>query len=90
MGTEYWRSLWKKCKSKLQKEQWENVLDIIHTNIFNEKTISDFADNDVRNLLRCYVDFRKDIITEGTDLFVLKCEYDMHPIRNLRRKMNTR
>lgn len=88
MGTEYWRVLWEKCKSKLQGNQWEKVLDIIHTNVFNEKIISDFADKDVRDLLRCYVDYRKDIITEGTNLFVLKNEYDMHPIRNLRRKKN--
>lgn len=88
MGTEYWRVLWKKCKSKLQENQWRNVLDIIHTNVFNEEIISDFDDKDVRDLLRCYVNYRKDIVTEGTNLFVLKSEYDMHPIRNLRRKKN--
>ena len=85
-GTEHWRSLWQHCKSKLTKDEWNEVLSTIHANVFNDDTILDFADSEVRDLLRCYVDSRKDIITPGTELYQLKQEYDQHPTRKLRRK----
>ena len=86
LGTENWRLLWKRCKSKLTKDEWNRVLSVIHTNIFNDNTILNFDDNEVRDLLRYYVDSRKDIITPGTELYQLKQEYDQHPTRKLRRK----
>ena len=85
-GTEHWRTLWQHCKSKLTKDEWYEVLSIIHTNVFNDDTIFDFADSEVRDLFRYYVDSRKDIITPGTELYQLKQEYDQHPTRKLRRK----
>jgi hypothetical protein len=85
-GTEHWRTLWQHCKSKLTKDEWNKVLSTIHANVFNDDTILDFADSEVRDLLRYYVDSRKDIITPGTELFRLKQEYDQHPTRKLRRK----
>ena len=85
-GTEHWRTLWQHCKSKLTKDEWNEVLSTIHANVFNDDTILDFADSEVRDLLRYYVDSRKDIITPGTELYQLKQEYDQHPTRKLRRK----
>lgn len=85
-GTEHWRLLWQHCKSKLTTVEWNNVLSTIHANVFNDDTILDFTDSEVRNLLRYYVDSRKDIITPGTELYRLKQEYDQHPTRKLRRK----
>ena len=85
-GTEHWRALWQKCKAKLNSDEWNGVLSTIHTNIFNDDTILNFADEEVRDLLRYYVDSRKDIITPGTELYHLKQEYDQHPTRKLRRK----
>lgn len=85
-GTEHWRTLWQHCKSKLTKGEWNEVLSTIHANVFNDETILDYADSEVRDLLRYYVDSRKDIITPGTELYLLKQEYDQHPIRKLRRK----
>lgn len=85
-GTEHWRTLWQHCKSKLTKDEWNEVLSTIHANVFNDDTILDFADSEVRDLLRYYVDSRKDIITPGTELYLLKQEYDQHPTRKLRRK----
>ena len=85
-GTEHWRLLWQKCKSKLTENEWSEVLSTIHANVFNDDTILDFADSEVRDLLRYYVDSRKDIITPGTELYRLKQEYDQHPTRKLRRK----
>lgn len=85
-GTENWRALWQKCKAKLSTTEWNGVLSTIHTNVFNDDTILNFADEEVRDLLRYYVDSRKDIITPGTELYKLKKEYDQHPTRKLRRK----
>ena len=85
-GTEHWRALWHKCQAKLTETEWSYVLSIIHANVFNEDTILDFANDEVKDLLRCYMNYRKDIVTPGTDLFCLKQEYDQHPTKKLRRK----
>ena len=85
-GTEHWRALWKKCKAKLTADEWENVLSIIHTNVFNEDTILEYTNGEVGDLLRCYMNYRKDIVTPGTELYHLKQEYDQHPTKKLRRK----
>ena len=85
-GTEHWRALWKKCKAKLTETEWSYVLSIIHTNVFNEDTVLDYKKSEVGDLLRCYMNYRKDIITPGTELYRLKQEYDQHPTKKLRRK----
>ena len=85
-GTEHWRTLWVRCKGRLSDSDWNKVLSTIHFNVFNDDTILDFNDIEVRELLRCYVDYRHDIITPGTELYHLKLEYDQHPTRKLRRK----
>lgn len=85
-GTEYWRALWKKCKAKLTETDWSHVLSIIHTNVFNEDIILDYNNGEVRELLRCYMNYRKDIVTPETELYRLKQEYDQHPTKQLRRK----
>ncbi len=85
-GTEHWRRLWQQCKEKLSKDEWENILAVIHTNIFSNDNILKFEDDEVRELLNCYVNFRKDIVTSGTELYKLKQEYDCHPTIRLRRK----
>ena len=86
-GTEHWRALWQKCKAKLTETEWKDVLYIIHTNVFNEDTILDYNNGEVADLLRCYMNYRKDIVTPGTELYRLKKEYDQHPTRQLRRKI---
>ncbi len=84
-GTEHWRSLWKKCKAKLTAAEWNDVLAVIHTNVFNENSISSFSDVEVRKLLLCYTNYRQDISKEGTELNRLKHEYDKNPTKMLRR-----
>lgn len=85
-GTERWKGLWYHCKKKVSESEWDKIEDVIHTNVFNNDTILDFADDEVRDLLRCYVNYRKEIITPGTELYNLKKEYDQHPTKQLRRK----
>ena len=85
-GTEYWRKLWYRCKEKMSDSEWEQIENVIHANVFNDNTILDFIDDDARKLLRCYINYRKDIITPGTELYMLKQEYDQNPTKKLRRK----
>jgi len=85
-GTEHWRALWQKCKAKLTETEWKDILSIIHTNVFNEDIILNYTNCEVGDLLRCYMNYRKDIITPGTELYRLKQEYDQHPTKKLRRK----
>ncbi|MBR6846790.1 MAG: hypothetical protein IKM74_01510 [Bacteroidales bacterium] len=85
-GTEHWRSLWHHCKEKMTESEWNRVQEVIHTNVFDVNVIHNFSDNEVRDLLQCYVNYRKDIVTEGTELYMLKKEYDQHPTKKLRRK----
>ena len=85
-GTEHWRGLWHHCKEKMTESEWKQVQEVIHTNVFDVNVIHNFSDNEVRELLQCYVNYRKDIVTEGTELYMLKKEYDQHPTKKLRRK----
>lgn len=85
-GTEHWKGLWYHCKEKVSKLEWDKIEEVIHSNVFNDNIILNFADGETRDLLRCYVDYRKDIITPGTELYNLKKEYDLHPTKKLRRK----
>lgn len=85
-GTEHWRGLWHHCKEKMTESEWNKVQEVIHTNVFDVNVIQNFSDNEVRELLQCYVNYRKDIVTEGTELYMLKKEYDQHPTKKLRRK----
>ena len=85
-GTEHWRNLWHHCKEKLSDSEWIRVQEAIHTNVFDANAILNYSDSEVRDLLRCYINYRKDIITEGTELYELKKEYDQHPTKQLRRK----
>ena len=85
-GTEHWRGLWHHCKEKMTESEWNKVQEVIHTNVFDVNVFHNFSDNEVRELLQCYVNYRKDIVTEGTELYMLKKEYDQHPTKKLRRK----
>lgn len=85
-GTEHWRNLWQRCKAKLTKTEWNDVLNVIHTNVFDEESLCCFPDNEVRQLLLCYTNYRQDICKEGTELNLLKQEYDSNPTKRLRRK----
>ena len=85
-GTKHWRTLWQKCKAKLSETEWNNVLNVIHTNVFNEESLCCFSDIEVRQLLLCYTNYRQDICKEGSELNRLKHEYDKNPTKALRRK----
>ena len=81
MGTNHWRNAWKECKDSISEERWDDVCQVIHANVFNHAILDDFPEPVIKRLLRYYIDFRDEIITEGTDLYTLKQEFD-----NLSRK----
>lgn len=76
IGTNHWRNAWKECKASVSEERWNDVCEVIHTNVFNATIVDDFEEPVIKRLLRYYVDFRDDIITEGRDLYELKKEFD--------------
>ena len=75
-GTNHWRKAWKECKDSISPERWEVVSNVIHKNVFNDSILEEFEEPVIKRLLRYYIDFRHDIITEGTDLYELKKEFD--------------
>ena len=77
IGTTHWREAWKECKASVSEERWEDICQVIHANVFNHTILDDFEEPVIKRLLRYYIDFRDDIITEGTDLYKLKKEFDL-------------
>lgn len=85
LGVAHWRDCWQECMTSLSSQDKECLLEIIHTNVFDNIDFSDLPTK-VQELLRFYTNFRKDIITPGTDLYRLKTEYDSNPTIPLKRK----
>lgn len=75
-GTKHWETCWRKCKITLSDEEWSAVEDLIHKNSINDETVLACENEDARELLSYYVNFRDDIITPGTHLYILKQQFD--------------
>lgn len=86
MGTDHWRQCWIHCMNTLPEDEKQLVLDIIHTNTFYKEELEAVTSEDALKLLNFYTNYRKDIITPGTELYRLKQEYDENPTIQLRRK----
>ena len=84
-GVKHWKDCWNECMSAISNEERARLLDVIHTNVFTEETISQFNNPKILKLLDFYHNYRKDIITPGTELYRLKQEYDANPTIKLRR-----
>lgn len=85
-STSAWRESWDECMLNLSFEEKEKVLDVIHRNEFKQEEIEIFNNPKVCELLNFYTNYRKDIITPGTELYKLKQEYDKSPTIALKRK----
>ena len=85
-GATRWRAAWNNCKSILPPQEWENLLNYIHGNVFTDEENTKFKSEEARKLLSFYTNYRKDIITPGTSLYELKALYDLNPTITLRRK----
>lgn len=86
MGTDHWHQCWSHCMNTLAEDEKQLVLDIIHTNTFYKEELEAVTSADALKLLNFYTNYRKDIITPGTELYRLKQEYDENPTIQLRRK----
>ena len=86
MGTDHWRQCWSHCMNTLAEDEKQLVLDIIHTNTVYKEELEAVTSADALKLLNFYTNYRKDIITPGTELYRLKQEYDENPTIQLRRK----
>lgn len=86
MGTNHWRECWKQSMRTLAPDEKNEVLAIIHRNTFTSEELHSVTSQSAHKLLSFYTNYRKDIITEGTELFRLKQEYDTNPTIQLRRK----
>ena len=80
-----WRKYWNDCMLTFTENEKNTVLDIIHKNIFASEMQYHFDNPKMNQLLDFYTNYRKDIITEGTELFKLKQAYDKNPTKRMRR-----
>lgn len=84
-GTQHWRSCWNECMNSISQKEKDELLEVIHKNMFNDEVKSRFNNPLIIKLLDFYTDYRKDIITPGTELYILKNKYDLNPTKELRR-----
>ena len=85
-GTKHWKQCWDLCMSTLNEEEKKLILQIIHRNVFSSEEVALVKSIEGKQLLDFYTNYRKDIITPGTELYKLKQEYDANPTIKLRRK----
>lgn len=85
IGTQHWRNCWTECKNSVSDSEWQHILEIIHRNTFNTEEKESITSPIGKKLLEMYTNYRKDIITEGTQLYQYKLEYDKKPTIELRR-----
>ncbi len=85
LGTNHWREAWKSCQESLSENDWAELINYIHDNVFTDEKNAMFHEPSAQRLLNFYINYRKDIITDGTELFRLKQIYDQSPTIELRR-----
>lgn len=84
ISTQAWWNCYCECKKAISPAEWESVKLFIHTNDFgsgNDKFINPI----IIKLLSFYENNRKFVAEEGTELFVMKQEYDKKPILEAKR-----
>ena len=85
-GPEHWRICWHRCMTELDYETKYQVLDIIHSNKFDDERIERFTNPLIKELFGYYSSHRNDIVNPSSELYRLKKEYDAHPTIELKRK----
>ncbi|GHT24761.1 hypothetical protein FACS189430_10260 [Bacteroidia bacterium] len=85
-----WWQCWHNTFNNLNANETAELEEIIHQNKFASLQTENYNPKFSR-LLKFYTNFRDDVITQGTELYNLKQEYDSNPTRKLRRKdINTK
>lgn len=83
-STQAWWTLFQNCEQSLSADEWERVKKVIHKNDF-ENISTKFSNTKVQELLAYYINYRKDVVESGTDLYRLKLEYDKKPTLEAKR-----
>jgi len=84
ISTQAWWNCYCECKKAISPAEWESVKLFIHTNDFDSSS-DRFTNPLIIKLLSFYENNRKFVIEEGTELFVMKQEYDKKPILEAKR-----
>lgn len=85
-GPKHWRSCWYACMTNLDEPIKKEILDIIHSNNFNDERIKNYRDPLIEELFGYYSTHRNDIVDPKSEIYKLKQQYDSNPIYSLRRK----
>ena len=72
-----WWNCYQKCQSELSNEEWQRLENKIFTNEFNGELIG--FSGLALDLLSYYTSFRKDIVTPGTQMYIMRLEYEKKP-----------
>ncbi|KAA6303278.1 MAG: hypothetical protein EZS26_000529 [Candidatus Ordinivivax streblomastigis] len=78
-STANWRNVFNDCMQTLNEQDKSAVLEVIHKNKFTPEIQYQFSNPKITQLLEFYTNYRNDIITEGTELYKLKQEYESDP-----------
>ncbi|GHS85861.1 hypothetical protein FACS1894201_06070 [Bacteroidia bacterium] len=85
VSTNAWWQCWQETFEILNETETAELKEIIHQNKFSSLSSKKYNPK-FSDLLMFYTNFRDDVISEGTELYKLKQEYDSNPTRELRRK----
>ncbi|MCD8296383.1 MAG: hypothetical protein LUC88_02305 [Prevotella sp.] len=85
-GTEHWRNCWRKCMATFDEQTKNDILNIIHSNNFEDERINNFEQPIIKELFSYYSSHRNDIEKPNTKLYKLKQIYDKNPTITLKRK----
>lgn len=84
ISTQEWWNCFCECKKMLSPDEWDAVELFIHTNKFDNSR-DKFTNPLIIKLLSFYENNRKFIIEEGTELYIMKQEYDKKPTLKAKR-----
>jgi hypothetical protein len=85
-GTEHWRICWRRCMTELDEATKSQVLDIVHSNVFEQSKIEEVDSPLAQELFKYYQNQRNDVTDPQSELYKLKKEYDAHPTISLKYK----
>lgn len=78
ISTQAWWNCYCECKKAISSTEWEAVKLFIHTNDFDNNSTR-FSNPLIVKLLSFYKNNRKFVIEEGTELYIMKQEYNKKP-----------
>jgi hypothetical protein len=85
ISTQAWWNCYCECEKAISPAEWESVKLFIHTNDFDSGG-DKFKNPLIIKLLSFYENNRKFVVEEGSELFVMKQEYDKNPLLKAKRQ----